>query len=478
MSARWYAPATGTFTSSDTPRRHARTRPPSAGTPYGYADGNPLTNTDPTGHWGCVWTGLFSVCLPQAPGLNEGSTGGWSGQSGTQSYCGLFCKYVAQSNTGSQYGYQGNWNQWSFFGSFTAEMLAREAAASRPAGGSSSGGWCDDCGGGGWSPGWCSWGCPAPPPPPPPPPPQDCYAGPDPSCSPPVPPSWLRTIPYQSQPTPRDVTNWREISTKDRIREQPPTEQQILNQLHLETAGTTAGANENGGLASGQNSGTNASLPNNALSTIAQPVAPPVIIDPIPEPIVPDDIIDRIPQPVVPDDIIDRVPEPVVPDDIIDPIVPRLPERLINVGGLQGPQIYKDAAGGEGSSGGEYIDLGPWGFIKRSVMTYQTYTKVNPQTGQVYAGKTSGLGSPLENVARRDSGHVYSKRGFGPAQLDQSSTNKDAISGREQMLIDYYVSLGRSGNVDKNPVVTNREDFIQQAINEFGPISESEGQLP
>jgi hypothetical protein len=76
----------------------------------------------------------------------------------------------------------------------------------------------------------------------------------------------------------------------------------------------------------------------------------------------------------------------------------------------------------------------------------------------------------LENVARRDYGHAYNKRGFGPAQLDQSSENAAAITGTEQMLIDYYVSLGISGNRDLHPVVTNRDYFIQQAINEFGPL--------
>jgi hypothetical protein len=38
------------------------------------------------------------------------------------------------------------------------------------------------------------------------------------------------------------------------------------------------------------------------------------------------------------------------------------------------------------------------------------------------------------------------------------------------MLIDNYVNLGISGNRDLHPVVTNREYFIQQAINEFGPL--------
>jgi hypothetical protein len=103
-------------------------------------------------------------------------------------------------------------------------------------------------------------------------------------------------------------------------------------------------------------------------------------------------------------------------------------------------------------------------------MTYQTYIKKNPETGQVYAGKTSGRGTPLRNVTQRNYGHAYNKKGFGPAQLDKSSTNEDAIKGREQMLIDYYISLGISGNSDRNPLVTNRESCIQQAINEFGPL--------
>jgi hypothetical protein len=122
-----------------------------------------------------------------------------------------------------------------------------------------------------------------------------------------------------------------------------------------------------------------------------------------------------------------------------------------------------------GSAAEDNIDLSSW-VPEPPQKTYQTYIKENPATGQVYAGKTSGYGTPLENVARRDYGHAYNKQGFGPAQLDQSSENAAAITGREQMLIDYYVSLGISGNRDLHPVVTNRDYFIQQAINEFGPL--------
>ena len=68
--------------------------------------------------------------------------------------------------------------------------------------------------------------------------------------------------------------------------------------------------------------------------------------------------------------------------------------------------------------------------------TYQTYTKTNPTTGEVYSGRTSGTGTPLENIARRDANHHMNAKGFGPAQLDKSSSNYNAIRGREQQLID------------------------------------------
>lgn len=34
--------------------------------------------------------------------------------------------------------------------------------------------------------------------------------------------------------------------------------------------------------------------------------------------------------------------------------------------------------------------------------TFQTYTKRNPQTGEIYSGRTSGKGSPEQNVRKRD----------------------------------------------------------------------------
>jgi RHS repeat-associated protein len=51
MGARWYDPSTGAFTSNDT--LNGTPLPSTAdGNPYAYANGNPLTETDPTGHGG------------------------------------------------------------------------------------------------------------------------------------------------------------------------------------------------------------------------------------------------------------------------------------------------------------------------------------------------------------------------------------------------------------------------------------------
>ena len=68
--------------------------------------------------------------------------------------------------------------------------------------------------------------------------------------------------------------------------------------------------------------------------------------------------------------------------------------------------------------------------------TYQTYTKTNSTTGEVYSGRTSGTRSPVENIRIRDMKHHMNDKGFGPAVLDKSSTNAAAIRGREQQLID------------------------------------------
>jgi RHS repeat-associated protein len=254
MSARWYAPSTGAFTSNDT---FTGSPIPSSvnPSPYGYAAGNPLTNSDVTGHGFCFITADFTVVCPSLglPGL-EGNSGGYQpgSSSSSQTQCfSLLCSAEQQSeDTGGEWQQGVGLNQWAFYHD---EILA-EIAAQESGGGSGGGsGGCDDCGG--WIPGPCGLACYVQPPPPPPPP-QDCYAGPDPSCAPAPSPLWLRQKQYESQPQPRNTTNFRDISNKDTIREQTPTEQQLLDQLHKVISGVKAEAGENGEGAEGQGQGT------------------------------------------------------------------------------------------------------------------------------------------------------------------------------------------------------------------------------
>lgn len=106
--------------------------------------------------------------------------------------------------------------------------------------------------------------------------------------------------------------------------------------------------------------------------------------------------------------------------------------------------------------------------------TYQTYTKTNAETGEVYTGRTSGTASALENVGERDRNHHMNQKGFGPASFDRSSASKDAIRGREQHIIDANGGAkstgGSSGNsinaIDsKNP---QRQRYLDAATKEFG----------
>jgi hypothetical protein len=74
------------------------------------------------------------------------------------------------------------------------------------------------------------------------------------------------------------------------------------------------------------------------------------------------------------------------------------------------------------------------------------------------------------------------EKGYEPANLDQSSTNPDAIRGREQQLIDHNGGAqsqgGTSGNAingisESNP---KRDTYLDAATEEFGsidPVEES-----
>ena len=108
--------------------------------------------------------------------------------------------------------------------------------------------------------------------------------------------------------------------------------------------------------------------------------------------------------------------------------------------------------------------------------TYQTYTKKNPISGEVYSGRTSGYNTPAENVARRDLNQKKKKKGYLPAQLDKTSTDYNAIRGREQMLIEANGGAksvgGTSGNAINGISPNNKKKniYINAAKKSFGEI--------
>lgn len=92
---------------------------------------------------------------------------------------------------------------------------------------------------------------------------------------------------------------------------------------------------------------------------------------------------------------------------------------------------------------------------------YITYTKINPTTGEVYVGRSSGYGTPQQIASRRDYGHHMTSLGFtGPATVSTflpatlpggyftraADPSYHAIRGSEQLQIEQYRGLGISGN--------------------------------
>ncbi|MFO1217585.1 MAG: RHS repeat-associated core domain-containing protein [Burkholderiaceae bacterium] len=115
-----------------------------------------------------------------------------------------------------------------------------------------------------------------------------------------------------------------------------------------------------------------------------------------------------------------------------------------------------------------------WAAAAKGEKTFQTYTKTNARTGEVYCGRTSGCGTALENVANRDASHHMNDKGFGPAVLDKSSRSSAAIRGREQQLTDANGGARSSGGASGNlingisPNNPNRGTYLDAARKEFG----------
>jgi hypothetical protein len=116
---------------------------------------------------------------------------------------------------------------------------------------------------------------------------------------------------------------------------------------------------------------------------------------------------------------------------------------------------------------------------------YVTYTKINPSTGRVYVGRSSGYGTPAQIVTSRDIGHHMDKEGYGkaivstfvPATLPGGYATRAidpsywSIRGSEQLQIQGYRALGISGNTYNgiSPKNGNLQKYLNAARNVLKP---------
>jgi RHS repeat-associated protein len=304
MSARWYSPATSTFTSSDTGATGMPDPSAISGTPYGYVDGDPLTNTDLTGH--CLTSWLDDVCAV-ADDVGHAVDEGFDDVAEA-------CGEDPVCDIGAAGLPEGGWDPWYdvAFGIVALGSLAwasydlassgsqsSGSASSSPGASDSDPDWayqeyqwalehggCTWCGYSGGSPGGSPGSSPGyypgygydggyyayapPPPPPPPPPPQDCYAVSQ--CTPPSPPSWLKEDIYQAD-KPTQATNPRNVPASRTIIGEPLDEDQLLQLLHESLEGLGNGDFDVNGAQSGSSSGSNA-LTQGASNAAGKPTTP------------------------------------------------------------------------------------------------------------------------------------------------------------------------------------------------------------
>ncbi|GAB2498512.1 hypothetical protein GCM10027266_15750 [Arenimonas alkanexedens] len=108
--------------------------------------------------------------------------------------------------------------------------------------------------------------------------------------------------------------------------------------------------------------------------------------------------------------------------------------------------------------------------------THTTYTREKGD-GTTYGGRTSGKGTPEQQVAARTAKPDHQAKtaeGYGPARVDKNTTNPDAARGREQQLIDQNGGAqsqgGTSGNKINGVAPTNPKSETYQTAckKEFG----------
>ncbi len=110
---------------------------------------------------------------------------------------------------------------------------------------------------------------------------------------------------------------------------------------------------------------------------------------------------------------------------------------------------------------------------------YATYTKRHSITNKVYVGRTSGWTKVVDwfaarkIVKKREQNHHKNKDGYLEAEVDKYSTDKNAIRGREQQLIDAYKAENRCGN-DYNGISSRNKKrliYLLTALAAFGDIT-------
>ncbi|MES2654048.1 MAG: SpvB/TcaC N-terminal domain-containing protein [Bacteroidota bacterium] len=135
-----------------------------------------------------------------------------------------------------------------------------------------------------------------------------------------------------------------------------------------------------------------------------------------------------------------------------------------------GPYVVGDIVGAGILAGAAVVDL--------TQRVYVTYSLTNPETNQIYFGRTSGYGNPWAIIENRFSQHHMRTIGFSNPVLDRFAVGFPqgyyAIRGREQMLIDAYGGIGSPmvGNSINaiwlfNP---NRPLYLGASDLMFGPV--------